>query len=235
MTKQSYHFSHLRSVRLLRAVYPALVAGLAMTASVTFYETIKIVSNGTERHFKKEIGIMRLMAVIIFLVTAACTTSHQAGGSPEASSSNFSIKYPDEWKRLNTERYFILTKSGPFSQYILAQQRPVSKPFKHSNRTLEKEMLPLDAAKTILDEIQKDESISDFMVVDVRPAKVSEYDGFRMVFTYKTKKGYKFKTMYYGFLAGEWLYNLRYNAAEASFLDKDVETFHAVLKSFKIN
>ena len=178
---------------------------------------------------------MRLMAVIILLVTAACASSHQAGGSPEASSYNFTIKYPDEWKRLNTERYFIITKSGPFSQYILAQQRPVSKPFQHSNKTLEKEMPPLDVAEAIIEEIQKDESVSDLTVADVRAAMVGNHDGFKMVFTYKTKKGYKFRTIYYGFLAGEWLYNLRYNAAEDYFQDKDIETFHEVLQSFKIH
>ena len=40
-TRQSYNFKYLQTTRLLRAVYPALDAGLAMTGLRTFYEFIK--------------------------------------------------------------------------------------------------------------------------------------------------------------------------------------------------
>ena len=177
---------------------------------------------------------MRLIMIIILLVNAACVSADRAGRSSESSPYNFTINYPDEWKRLNTERYFMITKDGPFSQYILAQQRHIDKPFGHSAQLLRREMLPLDAAEIIVEEIQSDDSVLDFKVAEIIPALVGGYNGFRMVFTYQTKKGYKFKSIYYGFLMGEWFYTLRFNASEKYYLEKDIETFHRVLNSFKI-
>ena len=178
---------------------------------------------------------MRLIIVIVLLVNAACVSADHAGGPSGSSPYNFAISYPDEWKRLDTERFLIITKDGrPFSQYIMAQQRHVDKPFGHTAQVLKREMLPLDAAEIIVKEIQSDKSVLDFKIAEIVPAKVGGYNGFRMVFFYKIEKGYKFKSIYYGFLIGEWFYTLRFNASEKYFLEKDIETFHRVLNSFKI-
>ena len=183
----------------------------------------------------KEVKPMRLIMIIILLVNAACVSADRAGGSSGSSPYNFTINYPDEWKRLNTERFLIIAKdSRPFPQYILAQQRPIDKPFGHTAQLLKREMPPLDAAEIIVEEIQSDDSLLDFKVAEIVPALVGGYNGFRMVFTYKTKKSYKFKSIYYGFLRGEWFYTLRFIASEKYLLDKDIETFHRVLNSFKI-
>jgi hypothetical protein len=53
-----------------------------------------------------------------------------------------------------------------------------------------------------------------------------------MVFTYENREGLAFKTIYYGFLRGDWFYNLRYNAAENHYSESDVQTFERVLDSW---
>ena len=95
-------------------------------------------------------------------------------------------------------------------------------------------MLPQETAEVILDEITSDRAVLNFQIVENFPAAVNGYDGFKLVFTYKTINGSKFKTLYYGFLQGDWFYSLRYNAADNRYSDKDVETFRRVLESFKI-
>jgi hypothetical protein len=99
---------------------------------------------------------------------------------------------------------------------------------------MDRGMLPQEAAEVILDEITSDRAVLNFQVLENLPAAVNGYNGFRLMFTYRTKGGYKFKTLYYGFLQGEWFYSLRYNAADGRYSDKDVETFREVLESFKI-
>jgi hypothetical protein len=54
------------------------------------------------------------------------------------------------------------------------------------------------------------------------------------LFTYRDKKGSIFKTLYYGFISGDSLYNLRYNAAIRHYFEKDITTFEQILSSFKI-
>jgi len=175
-----------------------------------------------------------MILVMILLVNAACASADHAGRPSESSAYNFTIRYPEEWKRVNTKKYYMITKDGPFSQYILAQQRRVDQPFAHTDKFLTKDMSPLDVSKIIVDEIQGDESVLDFKVVEIVPADVNGYDGFKMTFSYKIKKGYKFVSIYYGFLTEDWYYSLRFNATVEYFLEKDLKTFREILSSFKI-
>jgi hypothetical protein len=95
-------------------------------------------------------------------------------------------------------------------------------------------MLPQETAQVILDEITSDRAVLNFQILENFPAAVNGYEGFRLLFTYKVRGGPQFKTLYYGFLQGDWFYSLRYNAADSRYSDGDVETFRRVLESFRI-
>ena len=95
-------------------------------------------------------------------------------------------------------------------------------------------MLPQEAAQVVVDEISCDQSVLDFQVMENTPARVNGYEGFMLLFTYKNRDGLTFKTIYYGFLRGEWYYSLRYNAATNYFSEKDVETFEKILNTFEV-
>jgi hypothetical protein len=123
---------------------------------------------------------------------------------------------------------------GSFLQYVLVQQRPVGKPFKHTRKRFNKGMLPLETAEVILDEIGSDQLLLNFQVIENIPAKMNGHDGFRLVYTYKDKDGLELKTIYYGFITGEWFYNIRYTAAKRHYFEKDIETFGKILNSFKL-
>jgi hypothetical protein len=164
----------------------------------------------------------------------SCASFGQGGNPSQTAPCNFTLEFPEEWRKVATGNYLMITKEGAFSQYILVQQRHVDRPFIHTKKRIDKGMLPQEAAEVILDEIHSDRAVLNFQVLENLPAAVNGYNGFRLVFTYKTKGGYKFKTLYYGFLQGEWFYSLRYNAADGRYSEKDVETFREVLESFKI-
>ena len=175
---------------------------------------------------------MRKVLWLLFLCATACATSNQFGAS--SGSQNFSIDIPEFWTKLNTAKYFIITRDGPFSQYILIQQRHVNQPFRHTKMKFNRHMLPKQAAQVVLDEITSDQSISNLQVIESLPANVNEYEGFKIVFKYEIKDGLKFRTLYYGFLRDEWFYSLRYNATEKHYSEKDVEAFKRVITSFRI-
>jgi hypothetical protein len=177
---------------------------------------------------------MKKLLWLFLLFTTSCASLNQSGSASETPSYNFTIEYPEQWTKLDTRKYLMITKDGPFSQYILVQQRHVDKPFKHTRRAINKGMLPQELAEVILDEIISDRAVLNFRVIENIPAAVNQYDGFRIMFTYETKDGLKFTTIYYGFLQREWFYNLRYNAGERHYSDEDVETLGKVLSSFKI-
>ena len=175
----------------------------------------------------------RLLCLFLLLLTS-CASGGLFGGSGEPSSYNFTIEMPDQWTRVNTKKYFMLTKDGAFSQYILVQQRHLNKPFRNTKKKIKKGMVPQEAAQVIVDEITSDRSVQNFQLIENLPATVNRYDGFKIVFSYETKERLKFQTIYYGFLQGDWYYSLRYNAGERHYSAEDVETFRKVLSSFKI-
>lgn len=168
------------------------------------------------------------------LLLVGCIFWTSAGSANENSFTHFSVDFPQGWRQVNTNKYLMLTKDGPFLQYVLIQRRPIGQSFKHTKKKLKKEMLPQEAAQIIIDEIFSDRHILDFKVIENSPASIDGRDGFKLLFTYRNKKGSSFKTAYYGLIQGDAFYNLRYNAVRRDYFDKDIKTFQTMLDSFKL-
>ena len=171
---------------------------------------------------------------LILILAAACAPFNRHDGVRDPGSRHFTIQYSKPWMELNYRRHLVLTKDGPFSQYILVQQRPVDQPFKNTKRKLKKGMLPEEAAQVILDEMVSDRGLMNFQLIENRPEIVNQYEGFRMVFSYKTPEGLLFKSILCGLLQGDWFYSIRYCASEGHYTEGDVTTFEKVLHSFYI-
>ena len=177
---------------------------------------------------------MKRFLWLILILATACAPFNRIEGGPDSGTRHFSIQYSKPWMELNYRKHLILTKDGPFSQYILVQQRPVDQPFKNTKRKLNNGMLPQEAAQVILDEMVSDRGLMNFQLIENHPVVVNQYEGFRIVFSYKTPDGVSFKSILCGLLQGEWFYSIRYNASEGHYSDTDVRTFENVLQSFQI-
>ena len=171
----------------------------------------------------------KLILLLCLAFFVGCATN------PSSGPQNFSAQPPDQWHQLNTPKFYILTKDGPYSQYILVQQRPLDKPFAHTSKTLSRNMPPKDVAAAFLDEIRNDEAVRDFRLVENQPTRVNQHEGFRLVFTWEDKDGLKQKTFMYGFVNGNWFYSLRYNADASLYCRQDLEEFLTFVRSFKVN
>ena len=177
---------------------------------------------------------MKKALLIFFVFIPACAPWTKVGGLYEPASHNFSVNIPQGWMKLNTERYLFITRDGPFLQYMLIQERPIDKAFQNTKKRIKRGMLPQEAAEVIIDEIISDQLVLHFEVIENNPAIIDRYDGFRIVFTYKNRDGLRFQTIYCGFIVGEWFYSIRYTAAQRDYFEKDIETFHKVLDSFRL-
>ncbi|MBW1722854.1 MAG: hypothetical protein JRH13_11375 [Deltaproteobacteria bacterium] len=178
--------------------------------------------------------LMKSLFILALAALTACASSPHGGGSGSKVPLRFSYAAPDHWIRINVSKFVMFTREDPFSQYILIQQRPVEKPFKHAKRGFDPGMVPLEAAEVVREEIASDEDVLDLNVLEISPAEVNGYNGFKIEFTYRTRKGHRFRTLYYGFLNDEWYYSIRYNAEEDKFSETDVTTFQKVLGTFRI-
>jgi len=147
---------------------------------------------------------------------------------------DFSVEIPKGWSKPKYTNKYLITKDGAFLQYVLIQQRPIDLPYSHTKKKLNKKMLPQEAAGVIIDEIASDRRIYNFNVIENAPAVIDGHEGFKILFSYKDKKGSTFKTLYYGFISGDSFFNLRYNAAMRHYFEKDIADFEQILSSFKV-
>jgi hypothetical protein len=153
--------------------------------------------------------------------------------NPTSSPNNFSAQTPEKWYQVDTPNFYILTKDGPYSQYILVQQRPIDKPFAHTSKKLVSGMAPKDVAGIFLEEVTNDEEVRNFLLLENRLGRVNSHEAFRLIFTYEDKDNRQFKTLMYGFLNGDWFYTLRYNADQSFYCNQDIEEFQKFVKSFR--
>jgi hypothetical protein len=176
----------------------------------------------------------KLLFIFLLLFMPACAPWIIAGGPYESLPHNFCIDIPQGWMKLNTDRYLLISEDGPFLQYVLIQDRDIDRSFRHTKKKINRGMLPQEAAEVVLDEIISDQSVLNLEIIENVPTRIDQHDGFRVVFTYKNKDGLTLKTIYYGFLAGERFYNIRYTAVKRHYFEKDIETFKKVMDSFKL-
>jgi len=176
-----------------------------------------------------------ILALLIFLLfITGCASVAQERSLKNLPDSEFSVRIPEGWWKPKHINKYLITKDGAFLQYVLIQQRPVDLPYSHTKKKLNKGMLPQEASGVIVDEIASDRRILSFNVIENVPAVIDGHDGFKILFTYKDKKGSTFKTLYYGFISGDSFFNLRYNAAMRHYFEKDIADFEQILSSFKV-
>ncbi|RJR47091.1 MAG: hypothetical protein C4576_10110 [Desulfobacteraceae bacterium] len=174
----------------------------------------------------------RIILLMPVLLVWACATA-QVAVECDPERRNFSVEIPQGWEQIPSPEVFLITRKDPFEQYILFRQRHFNEPFPHAARRLHKGMPPLEIADVIIDEMKNDPSVVNLRVIETEAAAVGSYPGFKIIFDYGVKEGHSFSTIYYGFLRGDWLYSIRYNAAPDRVSQQDVADFHEVLKSFQ--
>jgi len=175
-----------------------------------------------------------LLLLLLLLLITTCTPWMQGRGLHESPKHSFTLDIPQKWMRLNIDKYLLISRDGPFLQYVLVQERNIDQPFRHTKKRFQRGILPQEAAEVILDEISSDQSVFNFSLIENIPATINRYEGFKIVFKYRNKDGLGFKTIYYGVIMGEKFYSIRYNAAERYYFEKDLEAFEKVLRSFAI-
>jgi hypothetical protein len=178
----------------------------------------------------------KFIVLLIFLCFfSSCATVANERSLKDLPDSDFSVQIPKGWWKPRYVNKYFITKDGPFFQYVLIQQRPLDRPFRHTKKKFRKGMLPLESAGIIIDEMASDRNITNFRLLENAPAVIDQHEGFKILFTYKDKKGATYKTLYYGFISGESFYNLRYNAALKDYYEKDIVDFKRIFNSFKLD
>lgn len=140
---------------------------------------------------------------------------------------------PEGWMRLSTPAYEMLSKDGPYLQYILVQVRPYDYQHRHTGQRLSPDLLPHEAAEIIIDNLASDPRLNQFKVLANQPEAVGGQMGFKIVFSYLDQQGVAIQSLYYGVLRKDHFFNLRYTAVKRYYFDKHLPAFEALRESLR--
>lgn len=171
---------------------------------------------------------------LIFVLMAGCAPWTQVGGLYRNESDNFIVDLPQGWMKLNQEKYLLITRDGVLLQNIQILRHKIEEPLKYTKKKFSKEMLPQEASEIILDDIATNPNHLNVAVVENIPVTISGMPGFKTTYTFKNKDGLTLKSIYCGFIAGDWFYGINYNAPQRYYFDKDLKTFEKVVESFRL-
>ena len=83
----------------------------------------------------------------------------------------------------------MLSKNGPYLEYILIQSRPLTQKFRFTKQELNPGMLPHEVAGLIHDNLRSDPLIRNFHLLTSEPAMVAGRTGFKLTYSYRDPLG----------------------------------------------
>jgi hypothetical protein len=170
----------------------------------------------------------------IFLLWG-CATWVAVGGKYAMSSQNFEVKLPDGWRKYELVKdALLITKDGLSLQQIRIGRMSIDKDLDHTKKKFSKEMLPQEVAEMVIDNFRSNPNVISQEIIENTPAQIGGYSGYKFVFTYQTKEGLTKKGVNYGFMSGNWFYEILYEAAERYYFAKDLPAMEKVKDSFRL-
>lgn len=175
----------------------------------------------------------KLSTVFLLIGVAVVLACVHPNDMAQSGPSHFEVDIPTGWQKHTTNKFFLIYKNDPLRQYILAQERPLDKPFKFSKKSLATGMQSPEVATVVIDELRSDKELRNLVVIESASVMVKGNDGCRILFTYGLGDGSEYKTLYLGFIRGASYISLRLNVAADNDFDRDLQAFNDVVDSIR--
>lgn len=171
------------------------------------------------------------MAAVVMLTACAGPWQPIQG---DLTTPQWSIAAPQGWMHLSMPESEMLTKNGPYLEYMLIQSRPLEKKFRFTKQVLDPGMLPHEVAQLIVDNLSSDPRFRSFQLLASEPVAAANRTGFKLTYSHLDKYGVAMKTIYYGFLLPDRFFNIRYTAAQRHYFEQGLPAFNTVFSSLQL-
>jgi PsbP len=176
-------------------------------------------------------------ALGVAALAVACASGPRwvpAWGTYSPPSGRYAIDFPQGWMRLGDRDTVVVSHDGLFLQRIDVFQHQTGKPIGGTRKVVSAGMLPQEVAEVVQDAVVSSPGMQGVTVTENAPASLDGRPGFKLLVAYKDRDGLRMKSVIYGALVGESLYELSYSAPERHYFDRDLGTFEQVLSTFRI-
>jgi hypothetical protein len=177
----------------------------------------------------------------LMLLLAGCAPFVLASGKQTLPEYEFEVTVPEGWYRamhtpgtLEAYQGLVLTRDGLVLQQIRVERVAMDKDLTFTKRKFDPKLPPHELAEIELDDHRSNPDVFNLTVEENAPATVEGRRGFRLLYTWQTKDGYRLKRIHYGFLEDKWVYRIFYQAAARHYFDRDLATFEKLRGSFRL-
>lgn len=176
---------------------------------------------------------MRGWAIALMLLTGGCAGPWSAVPDRLAGQ-GWSMCPPKGWMLLSTPESQMLSKDGPYLEYIFVQSQPLEHAFRYTRQKLNSGMLPHEAAGVIADNMRSDPQVRQFRLLASNPALIDGYPAFRLDYRYLDQHDVAINAIYYGVVLPDRFFNLRYTATRRHYFDRELPAFNQLVGSLRL-
>ena len=181
--------------------------------------------------------IMRALLGGLLVLVAGCAPFVLASGKQSIPERQFEIMVPDGWFRVmrgDGAELLVITRDGLLLQQIVIGRFAVEKELKFTKRRFDEKLPPHEVAEIELDNMRSNPEAHNFSVEENVPATICGHQGYKLVYTWALKGGYRLKRVHYGFLDDKWVYRIIFQAAARYYFDRDLPVFENMRESFRL-
>jgi hypothetical protein len=172
---------------------------------------------------------------LLALAVSGCATWVAVGGKHTERAHNFEVALPEGWRKLNpASDGLLITRDGFSLQLIRVSRIAIDRELPHAKKKFGRKMLPQEAADIVIDNFKSNPNIMAQSILSNKPAVIGGQAGFRLHTSYRTTEGLTKNGLLYGFICGEWYYELIFEAPQRYYFEKDAATFERVKESFRL-
>ncbi|MBF0478872.1 MAG: hypothetical protein HQL26_05260 [Candidatus Omnitrophica bacterium] len=185
---------------------------------------------------------MKTGKILFFIMTSAFLFSgcalplwtHLNEQDYRDNSRSFSARLPQDWMKLNFNKNFFITKDGLSLNLIMVSRLSIKDRLEFTNKKYERDMLVTDLAEIEKDNLSLNKNWLQFKILSNEPLRISNYDGYRLEYSYETKNGLPIRGILCGFQHNAWIYQIRFEATEQHYYEENVKIFEKFLSSFRL-
>ncbi len=180
--------------------------------------------------------IFFIAVVSLAVGVSGCTSWTQLTGREyQEKGKGFKAEMPQDWMRYNMGPHFMMTKDGTTLDIIFIERAKFDKKLEHTKKKYLQGMTIQELAEIEIDNIRSNGDIDKFQLISNQPVTLDGQSAFKMEYTYVfLLERLKIHAIHYGFIKDEWIYRIRFEAAEQHYFKKTRPDFERFINSFKL-
>ena len=186
---------------------------------------------------KLDVGIrvMTLGLAASFLGTVGCATYSPVSRRYSEFGSGLRADLPKGWLRFNPAKDgCTITRDGLRLERVTLRTHRVGKKIEGTDRVYSAGMMPYEAADLSVGLLKAQPDVKGFEVQEIDATRVAGQEGYQIDARYVDGAGLGKRLRICGAMAGKYVYELVYEAAEAVYFQKYERVFEGIVSSVRI-